>query len=521
MGFLPDATMLLRPYARRQLRRLEGDPATGQRQVLQELLDRSAPTRFGRDHDFAALSRSADPVAAFQAAVPLRRFEDMWDAYFKSAFPLLDDISWPGRMPFFAETSGTTSGRTKYIPVSHDMVAANRRAALTTLALELANHKDARPLAGKTFMLGGSTALTELAPGVFSGDLSGIATRTTPFWARPYSFPDETLALESDWDRKLDTLARAAPDQPIAAISGVPSWVLLLFERMSAIHQTPLNEVVTRLLPGLRLYIHGGTGYETFRSRFDPIFARAGTQTREVYPASEGFIAIQDRGSGEGLRLLAEHGVFYEFVPTAELDSQQPTRHWLGTVETGIDYAVVMSNNAGLFGHILGDTVRFVSTDPPRLLISGRTAWTLSAFGEHVIGEELIAAVTHAARTHGTEIAEFTVAPVYPGDTDPLGRHVYVLETSDHSEPGLADRLAEEIDAHLCADNDDYRVHREGDVQLAAPRAVLLPPGSFAAWMARRGKLGGQNKVPRVVEGVDQLDGLFECQMLLQKPGQP
>lgn len=505
MPWPPDATALFRLYTAWQGRRLDrAEPLTQQRRTLSALLRRAAETRFGRDHGFAGL----DGIEAFQAAVPLRRYEDFWPVYGAPHFPVLEDVIWPGRVPFFAVSSGTTTGETKYLPVSREMVASNKRAALLTLVHEMRCHPAARPLAGKTFMLGGSTALERLAPGVHSGDLSGIAAHTTPLWARPYSFPTEDLALESDWQRKIDRLSTVAPQHRIAAISGVPSWVLLLFERMAEVHGIAVEEVAPRLLPALRLYIHGGVSLAPYRARFDALLGGTAAQTREVYPASEGFIAIQDGASGAGLLLLTDNGLFFEFIPTAELDSPQPTRHWLGTAELDVDYAIALSSNAGLFAFVLGDTVRFVSKQPPRILVTGRTSWTLSAFGEHVIGEELVTAVTAAAEAAGIEITEFTVAPVYPRAGERQGRHRFVVETAAQPGAALAAQLGRIIDETLARENEDYRIHRHGDVQLAAPQVVLVPPGRFAAWMAQRGKLGGQNKVPRVLADAAELQGL-------------
>lgn len=507
MAWPPDATPLFKLYAAREGRRLDhADPVADQRRTLAYLLRRAAETRFGRDHGFNRL----DGVEAFQGAVPLRRYEDFWPAYGAPHFPLLNNVIWPGRIPFFAVSSGTTSGETKYLPVSREMVASNKRAALLTLVHELRCHRDARPLAGKTFMLGGSTALERLAPGVHAGDLSGIAAHTTPLWARPYSFPPEHLALEADWQRKIDGLAGAAPKHRIAAISGVPSWVQLLFERMAELHGIDVEAAVPRLMPALRLYIHGGVAFAPYRPRFDTLLAGNGARTREVYPASEGFIAIQDGDSGAGLRLITDNGLFFEFIPTAQLDCANPTRHWLATAETGVDYAIALSSNAGLFAFVLGDTVRFVSKQPPRILVTGRTSWTLSAFGEHVIGEELVTAVTAAAAAAGIEITEFTVAPVFPGAGEGRGRHRFVLETAAEPSTDLEAKLGRTVDDTLSRENEDYRVHRRGDVQLAAPEIVLVPPGRFTAWMARRGKLGGQHKVPRVLDDAAELRGLID-----------
>ncbi|HYZ32685.1 MAG TPA: GH3 auxin-responsive promoter family protein, partial [Crenalkalicoccus sp.] len=438
---------------------------------------------FGQAHGFARIT----DVAAFQAAVPIRRYEAFWEEWWRPAYPLLRGVSWPGLVPYFALSSGTTSGRTKYIPVTREMVAANRAAALDVLAFHLAARPRSHVFGGLSFLLGGSTALEEVAPGVRQGDLSGIAAAEVPLLLRGWSFPPERLALMADWDAKLDALAAATPAERIRVLTGTPSWLLLLLERLAARHGRPP-------LPALELLVHGGVAWAPYRDRFAP-FLPPGAATREVYPASEGFVAIADRGEGEGLRLCLDHGVFWEFVPVAELDAARPTRHWAATLETGVEYAVVLSSCAGLWAYLLGDTVRFVTRDPPRLLVTGRVSHSLSVFGEHLSGEEIEAALLRALAEAGLAPAEYTVGPVFGGVR---GHHRWLVEPAAPADPALAPRIAAALDAALSAANADYAAHREGR-QLDAPEMVLLPPGAFARWMRAEGKLGGQHKVPRVL----------------------
>lgn len=476
-----DATPLLRLVAaRRHARLVAMDPAATQQALLLGLLKRAATTRFGRDHGFGAI-RS---VAGFQRAVPLRRYEALHDAYLAPALPVLEDVLWPGRTPYLALSSGTTSGRTKHIPVTREMVRANRGAAFDVLAWHLAAHPGARPFGGLSFILGGSTDLAQVAPGVRAGDLSGIAAVEVPWFLRRWAWPPERIALMPDWDAKLAALAAEAPVRDIRTLSGTPSWLLVLLERLAARHGMPP-------LPGLELLIHGGVAWAPYRDRLAP-FLPAGCATREVYPASEGFVAIADRGEGEGMRLSLDRGCFFEFVPVDELDAPDPTRHWAATIETGVEYAVIVSSCAGLFGYVLGDTVRFVDRAPPRLLVTGRTSWTLSAFGEHLAGEEIEAALLQAATQCGVTVLEYLVGPEFLGSA---GRHRWCVEASGAADPAA---LAAHLDAALRAENDDYAAHRDG-AQLAAPEVVIVRPGAFADWMRAQGKMGGQHKVPRVI----------------------
>ncbi len=492
-----DATPLLRGYAAFRLAWLRMmDPAATQQRLLLRLLHRAADTRFGRAHGFAAIGS----VAEFQARVPLRRYEAFWEEYWRDAHPLLTDITWPGTVPYFALSSGTTSGRTKYVPVTREMVRANSDAALDMLCWHLAQHPRSRVLGGLSFMLGGSTALEAAAPGVRQGDLSGIAAAEVPAWAQPWAWPPPELALIADWDAKLAALAEAAPAERIRALSGTPSWLLMLLERLAERHGRPP-------LPALELLVHGGVAWAPYRDRIAPWLPPRGCATREVYPASEGFFAIADRGDGEGMRLCLDRGCFFEFVPVAELDAPSPTRHWAATIETGIDYAIVVSSCAGLWAYVVGDTVRFVDRAPaPRLLVTGRTAYSLSAFGEHLDGEEIEAALLAAAGAAGVTVAEYSLGPVFAAAAG-RGHHRWLVETAAAAPAEAAGRLAAAIDAALRAGNDDYDVHRRAG-QLGAPEVVLVPPGGFAAWMRAAGRLGGQHKVPRVIADPDRFAAL-------------
>lgn len=502
---LLDATPLLKIYARRRLAGLARlDPAAAQERTLLRLLALAKDTAFGRAHDLGRV-RS---VAEFQARVPLRRYEEFWRDFWKPAFPVLDNVSWPGLVPFFALSSGTTSGATKYIPVTAAMRRSNTRAGLDVITHHVRAKPQTRFFGGKSFMLGGSTALTEEAPGVFSGDLSGIATKTLPFWAAPYAFPDAKLALLADWEDKLARLAALSLDADIRVLTGTPSWVLILLERVRALRDAR-GERDMPVFPRLDLFIHGGVNFAPYRTRFQALLAGTGADMREVYPASEGFIAHADRGYGEGLLLHLDHGLFFEFVPVAELDASSPTRHWAATLETGVNYAVVMTTCAGLFGYVIGDTVRFIDRTPPRLLITGRTSYGLSAFGEHLIAEEIETAVAGAARAQALDVTDYSVGALYPEATGALGRHLFVIEFAQAppDAPVLA-AFAAAIDAALSAANADYAAHRAGGTGMDPPLIRAVAPGTFAQWMKARGKLGGQNKVPRIINDAALWQGL-------------
>ena len=501
-----DATPLLKLYARRRLAKLRRlDPVAAQEKQLRRLLLHAADTRFGREHRFGGIR----DVASYQAAVPLRRYEDFWIQYWQPSFPDVSGQTWPGPIRTLAASSGTTSGNTKFIPVTPQMAASNRRAAFDLLSFHIAAKPRSRIMGGLNFMLGGSTELTDRGGGVFTGDLSGIAARDLPWWARSRYFPPPDLARIADWNRKVEMLAPLSIQTDLRMIGGTASWLLAFVER--AIACKPDASRIADIYPGLEMLVHGGVSFAPYRHRFDELLAGSQAETREVYPASEGFVAMQDAGPEDGLRLSLDNGLFLEFVPLEELGSGNPTRHWMKTVETGVNYAVILTTNAGLWSYILGDTVRFVSLKPPRVVITGRTSYYLSAFGEHLIGEEIEAAVTGAAEVLDVHLTDYSVGALFPQDASEKGRHVFVVEPAAPPAADFAQHFATLVDEGLKRRNFDYAEHRHQDLQMQAPAILVMPPGGFARWMERRGKLGAQNKVPRVINDADLLRSLMEC----------
>lgn len=498
-----DATPLLRLWACRRLAALDRqDPVRTQERQLASLLRRAgATTRFGRAHGLAAV-RS---VAEYQARVKLRRYESFWSDWWQPVFPTLRHRTWPGRIPYFALSSGTTGATTKRIPVSRAMVRSNQGAALDLLAFHLRARPDSRVFGGANFLLGGSTALERLAPGVRAGDLSGIAAAETPFWARARAFPPRNLALIADWDAKIAALAPRSLAVDVRSFSGTPSWMLVFLERLAG-HEPNRPRRFASFYPRLELLVHGGVGFAPYASGFARWLEGGHAETREAYAASEGFIAVADRGPGQGLRLVLDRGLFFEFVPVNQLDDPAPDRRWIADAEIDREYALVLSTNAGLWSYVLGDTVVLTSRDPARVLVTGRTAYTLSAFGEHLTAREIDAAVEAAAGDQHAPVPEYAVGALFPTEQEARGGHLFLVEF-DAREGAVgavdADRFARALDATLGRMNDDYAAHRAGGTGMLPPRVRILPRGTFEAWMRARGRLGGQNKVPRVVSDPD------------------
>ena len=493
-----DPTPLLRAWAGMRAAAESRRAAAGaQRRQLLALVARARRTAFGRAHDFASVRSVAD----FQERVPLRRYEDFWAEFWRGPFPVLDDVTWPGRIPFFAESSGTTAGRTKYIPCSREMAAANARAARRLLGYHSLARPRSRVLGGKLFMLGGSTDLAERAPGVFSGDLSGIAAANVGRLLRRRALPPVELALIADWEEKVARVAESCAGEDVRLIAGTPGWLLVFFDALARRRGGPVD--LARWFPALEVLVHGGVDFAPYRRRFEALLAGTGAELREVYAASEGFVAAADRGPDDGLRLQLDAGLFYEFVPAGELDAPDPRRFWIGNAEPGVEYALALSSCAGLWGYVLGDTVEIAGLEPPRLRVTGRTAYTLSAFGEHLAAAEIEAAIACAAEAVGACVSDWSVGAVYPDGSGAPGGHLYFVETDAPVAEAARAVFAARLDSALCERNADYEAHRAGGFGMKAPELRFLPPGSFAAWMKARGRLGGQNKVPRVAADPD------------------
>lgn len=486
------AGLVLKPLARH---RRKPDPLDAQTRQLTRLIDTARPTRFGQDHRFDII----DGIGTFQQHVPLRSYERMWREYWEPAFPRLDDVSWPGVMPYFARSSGTTTGESKYIPVSQQMVKANTRAGMEVVYAHLARRPDSTVLRGRTFLFGGSPNLEQLTDGTFAGELSGIAARETPTWVgRDRYYPPDQLASITDWEAKVDIIARHCIGNDIRSISGVPTWLKVLFDRAFDTHDIADHQL-SRLFPDLELITHGGINFAPHRYRFEQMLQTSRAELREVYAASEAFIAVADRGPGEGMRLLIDNGVFYEFIPIDSIDDPDPPRLWLADVDLDTDYAVAVTTCAGVWAYLLGDVIRFVDLDPHRLLVVGRVSQTLSAFGEHVSGSQLEIAVAAAAHATHTTVADFAVAPVLHDRTSPAGHHRYLVE-AHLPTPTAQHQFGEILDQSLTEQNADYRAKRGNDIVLGPPEIIPAARGAFTAWMASRGQLGGQHKVKRVVD---------------------
>ncbi len=476
-----------------------------QQKTLLGLVRRARRTQFGLDHGFERIKSVQD----YQKQVPLRTYEDFFNDYFlkvsKAASqslhlpydhlrmsPYLENVTWPGPVSFFSLSSGTTSGSTKFIPLTKELIRANHKAAFDLLALYLMNREN-NLLGGKIFLLGGNVILRDDWAGkVKSGDLSGVlAVHLPPFFESRY-FPGSEIAAITDWEEKMERSAQAALNEDIRILAGVPSWVLLFLDKLN--QKSGFKGNIRKVWPQFELFIHGGISIEPYKDRFREMLGPK-VDYMEVYPASEGFIAIEDPHY-RALRLMVDYGIFYEFVPVEALSEKTPARLTLNEIEIGRQYAIIITTNGGLWSYVLGDTVRFISKAPPLLKVTGRTKFYLSAFGEHVIQEEIEKSLEKACEKWGALFTDYHVAPIFPNDTSAAGRHQFLIEFL--KPPADFKSFAAAFDESLKDLNEDYAAHRAHGFGLEEPEMRAVPQGFFTGWMKSKGKLGGQHKVPRI-----------------------
>ncbi len=488
-------------FAKRFERR---DPLAAQQALFAMLVRQAASTRFGSDHGFAELVKLPYPLAyeRFRRQVPIRTYADFWQEYFGPCFTddgrgkrlLLDDVTWPGRIPLFCETSGTTAP-TKFIPFSREMFAANKQAAFDLTTNYLARTPDSRLLNGRLLYMSGSTLLSSLGDDIRSGDMSAITLRFAPSFLRPFVAPSlEVSALP--WEEKLDAMAALLlANRDITGISGVPPWILLLLNRCRALGKGEVPE----LLPGLELIIHGGTSMKPYQREFAELFGSKQPNFLELMPSSEGFMGFQVPGERE-MRFTPYYGVFFEFVPFAQLDDRgRPAAGAMAVpleeVQVGERYAVLMSTCAGLWRYHIGDTLRFTGTEPLTFEFTGRDRF-LDRFEEKVTQGEVEQAVAELNTIAGVEVAEFIVGP----DID-ARRHLWVLAMK--GVVPQAEKLALLLDNYLMIQNADYATFRsQGRVN--APLVLTVGQDLIYRWSKEvRGKLGGQSKIPHVDPTLD------------------
>ena len=471
----------------------------------QSLLHTARHTELGRRYGFADNLSGRE----FAERVPVSSYEEL--------YPLLErvlqgeaDVLWPGRVQWFAKSSGTTNARSKFIPVTRESLhEGHYRAGRDMTALATLHYPEVHILGGKTLSLGGTHGPNPLRPHDAAsrvGDVSAVIMQNLPAWAEYIRTPPLELALLDEWEEKIERIARHVLHADVRVLAGVPTWMIVLLRRVMELAGT--NNILD-VWPRLGLFLHGAVAFGPYRALFRQLIPSAQMHYQEVYNASEGYLALQDEPDSEDLLLLLNHGIYYEFLPADQWEVAEPRAIPLESVELGKRYAVVISTNAGLWRYKIGDTVRFTSLAPYRIRITGRTKHFLNAFGEEVVVENAEAAIAAACQATNTTVRDFTAAPIYfAGAADgSRGGHQWLIEFTQ--TPPDTTHFTAVLDETLRQLNSDYDAKRHRDLALLPPVLTVAAPGQFERWLAQRGKLGGQHKVPRLSNSRDMLDEIL------------
>lgn len=478
---------LIMPFARwtaRHIDKWSANAVEDQEKILKKLVKRARNTQFGRDHSFDEINTYED----FKSRVPVKDYEGI-RPYVDKIIEGQSDVLWPGKPKYFAKTSGTTSG-VKYIPITKESMPNHMNSAKCAMLNYIAETNDASVFDGKMIFLSGSPELI-IKGGIRTGRLSGIVNHEIPRWLKGNQLPSFSTNCIEEWEEKLEKIVDETLENDLRLIGGIPPWVQMYYERLM---ERTGKSSVKDIFPNYSLFMYGGVNFEPYRAQLESLIGES-IPSVELYPASEGFIAYQVSQKDKGLLLNTKSGIFYEFVPVEEALKEDPTRLKLDQVELDKDYALIINNNAGLWGYNIGDCVRFVSLDPYKLIVTGRIKHYISAFGEHVIGKEVEEALMTVAHKYKTKVVEFTVAPqVNPADGS-TPYHEWFVEFE--SVPENLEKFSKEVDLEMVKQNIYYEDLIKGSI-LQPLKIRPMKTDAFRSYMRDQGKLGGQNKVPRL-----------------------
>lgn len=469
-----------------------------QAKTLTSLIQKAQATEWGKLHQYSKIRTFTD----FQTKVPISTYEDL--------FPYIDrmmqgeqNILWNEKIKWFSKSSGTTNARSKFIPVSPTaLVQSHFRGGRDMMALYVRNNPKARFFWGKGLSIGGTFQQNPENPNVFIGDISAVVVQNLPKWAQAIRTPPLHVAMMDKWEEKIEAMAEVTMKQNVTSLLGVPTWTVVLLQRILEISGKKHIEEVWQ---NLEVFIHGAVSFTPYRNLFKSL--APSIKYVEVYNASEGFFGVQDDITRDDMLLMLDYGIFYEFIPILEIDDENPTTIPLEAVELGKNYAIIITTNGGLWRYKIGDTVKFTSVNPYRIKITGRTKHFINAFGEEVIVENAETAITHACHLTDSVVMEYTAGPVYMAENQQSGGHEWIIEFD--KEPHDLDLFVNILDAKLKEVNSDYDAKRYKDMALKKPVVHKVPIGTFYNWMKKRGKLGGQNKVPRLANTREYLDDIL------------
>ena len=486
------------------LRRMEGinqfieHPIETQQRVLFSLLSQAKNTEYGKLHHFEEIKSYED----FNKQVPIVSYED-FEPFIEKARQGNPDVFWPGKIKHFAKSSGTTNAKSKFIPISDESLQnCHYKAGKDLLAIYINNHRDSNLFKFKNLRLGGSAELYE-SFGTKFGDLSAILIENLPFWVERTTTPSREVSLMSEWETKLKAIVSEVKNKDVGSLTGVPSWMMVLLQRVL---KDTGKKSISEVWPNLEVFFHGGISFVPYREQYKQLIGKD-IRYYEIYNASEGFFGIQDRFGSDEMLLMLDYGIFYEFIPMDTFGTENAKAVSLENVELGKNYAVVISTNGGLWRYLIGDTIRFTDLKPFRFKISGRTKHYINAFGEELMIDNVEAALSKACQETNAKITDYTGAPVYMKDGE-SGSHEWMIEFS--TEPNDFGRFSEIFDETLKSLNSDYEAKRYNNMTLKPPIIHKARTNLFYDWMASRGKLGGQNKVPRLSNDRQYIEPLLE-----------
>jgi len=471
-----------------------------QKEVQDYLVRHARDTEYGRAHLFANIH----DYDSFAAHIPLNTYEELKE-YIDRMRHGESDILWPGRTKWYAKSSGTTNDKSKFIPVTADGLKDIHYAGGTdTVALYLRNHPESRLFDGKALILGGSHAPNYNVSHSLVGDLSAILIENINPLVNLVRVPKKQTALLSDFELKRDRIARETLHKNVTNLSGVPSWMMSVLSRVLELSG---KRYISDVWPNLEVFFHGGVAFSPYRQQYEELIPKADMNYMETYNASEGFFGLQDDPADPAMLLMLDYGVFYEFMPMDEFGNEHPTVLPLWGVEKGKNYAVVISTSCGLWRYIIGDTIRFTSTDPYKFIITGRTKHFINAFGEELIVDNAEKALAYACQQTNAEVSEYTAAPVFM-DNHAKCQHQWLIEFA--REPHSLQAFADILDHKLQEINSDYEAKRYKNITLQPLQIIKARPGLFNDWLKAKGKLGGQHKIPRLSNSRQYIDELIE-----------
>ncbi|HEY5369660.1 MAG TPA: GH3 auxin-responsive promoter family protein [Hanamia sp.] len=462
-------------------------PVAAQRDVLQHLVTQAQYTEFGRKYKFSRLFTVKD----FKAKVPIHEYDDL-KPYINRMMAGEENILWNTPIYWFAKSSGTTSDKSKFIPISEESLKdIHFKASKDVLTNYYKNFPDSDLLTGKSLVVGGSHQVHNIDKDIQYGDLSAVLMQNTPFWGHWIRTPDLSIALLDEWEGKIEQLARSTIHENVTSLAGVPTWTIILIKRILEISG---KKTLKEVWPNLELYMHGGVSFTPYREQINKLIGSP-INYLEIYNASEGFIAAQNKPDDDSLLLFTDHGIFYEFLPADEYKKPNPKTIGLKEVELNKNYALVISTNGGLWRYLLGDTVQFTSLKPFKIKVTGRVKHYMNAFGEEVIVDNTDKAIALASGKTGALVKDYTAAPVFFSENK-NGAHEWLIEFE--TSPADLKKFTIELDDALKSVNSDYEAKRYKDIALSLPIVHSLKKDTFNKWLKSKGKLGGQHKVPRL-----------------------